>query len=84
MSSGSQIKIVDPERDEAVQYAWDTIWQGLVDHDTDKQYYPRYVSYAVGFTVAQVFSLYNNYWSLRCLINCELRTFNLMTSNWWY
>lgn len=61
-NSGSVIslKLPDLERDEAVKYAWDTLWQGLVDHVIDKQYYPRYITFAVATTVAQVY-LYMSY-----------------------
>ncbi|KAG0612169.1 hypothetical protein M758_6G007700 [Ceratodon purpureus] len=50
----SQLIPPDPERDEAVQAAWADIWFGIDSHVTDKQYYPRYVAYAVGHTVAQM------------------------------
>lgn len=52
--SRTSLKLPDPDRDEVVKYAWDTLWQGLVDHVIDKQYYPRYIGFAVATTVAQV------------------------------
>ena len=55
----SQLIPPDPERDEAVQAAWADIWFGIDSHVTDKQYYPRYVAYAVGHTVAQVSAMQN-------------------------
>lgn len=52
--TANQMNPSNMEQSEAIQEVWADVWSGFDLHVSDKQYYPRYVAYAVAHTVAQV------------------------------
>ncbi|XP_073388294.1 uncharacterized protein [Physcomitrium patens] len=55
--TANQMNPSNMEQSEAIQEVWADVWSGFDLHVSDKQYYPRYVAYAVAHTVAQMLNV---------------------------